>query len=394
MSSNRVVICAAKRTAIGAFQGMFSSMSASGLAAQTVKAVIAETGIAHDKIDEAIVGCVLPAGMGQAPARQAVLKAGLPDAIPCTTINKMCGSGLKAIMMAYDSIKAGTNKVVLAGGMESMTNAPYILDKARGGYRMGHGKVYDHMFLDGLEDAYDKGKLMGSFADDVASDKKISRQDQDDFAIESLRRAQEATEKGYFKDEIVAVEVQTRKETIICDEDETPKTARPDKIPQLRPAFNPDGTVTAANASSISDGAAMALIADEQTAKELGLPILAVIHGHSSHAQKPCEFCLAPIGAMEKLNAKTGWNNDEVDLFEINEAFAMVTMAAMRELNIPHKKTNIHGGACALGHPVGATGARFMATLIYALKRTGGIKGIASLCIGGGEATAMAIEIV
>lgn len=394
MSFKKVVICSAKRTAIGAFQGMFSSMSASDLAAECVKANIEETKLDPLKIDEAIIGCVLPAGMGQAPARQAILKAGLPDSIPCTTINKMCGSGLKALMMGYDSIIAGTNKIVLVGGMESMTNAPYLLDRARSGYRMGHGKVYDHMFLDGLEDAYDKGKLMGSFADDVANNEQISREDQDNFALESLRRAKEATENGYFKDEIVPISVKTRKETITCDEDETPKTARPDKIPHLKPAFNPDGTVTAANASSISDGASSLIIADEETAKSLNLPILAVIHGHSTHAQKPCEFCLAPIGAMEKLKEKTGWDYSDVDLFEINEAFAMVTMAAMRQLNIPHEKTNIHGGACALGHPVGATGARFMATLIYALKRTGGTKGVASLCIGGGEATAVGIEIV
>lgn len=389
-----IVICAAKRTPIGAFQGVFSPLSASDLAATTVKAVIEETKLDPSEINDSYMGCVLPAGQGQAPARQAVLKAGLPESIPCTTVNKMCGSGLKALMLAHDTIASGNANVVLAGGMESMTNAPYILDKARGGYRMGHGKVYDHMFLDGLEDAYDRGKLMGSFADDTASSENISREDQDNFALESLKRAQEATENGYFKDEIIAVEVKGRKETVSIDEDETPKTARPDKIPGLRPAFNPDGTVTAANASSISDGASALILARQSHAEKLGLQQLARIHGHSSFARKPSEFCLAPIGAMEALMQKINWSYGDVDLFEINEAFALVTMAAMRNLDIPHDKVNIHGGACALGHPIGATGARIVTTLLYALKRTGQTKGVASLCIGGGEATAMAIELL
>ena len=360
----------------------------------TVKETVNRAKIDPSAIDECYMGCVLPAGQGQAPARQAAIKGGVPESVPCTTLNKMCGSGMKAVMMAYDSIAAGTNNIVLAGGIESMTNAPYILEKARQGYRMGHGSIKDHMFHDGLEDAYDKGKLMGYFADQIASQESISREEQDAFALQSLERAVAATQNGYFTEEIAPVEIKTRKETIRVIDDETPTKVKAEKIPQLKPAFTEDGSVTAANASSISDGASSIILARKSIAETLGMPILAIIHGHSSFARKPSEFCLAPIGAMEKLKEKVGWGYDDVDLFEINEAFAMVTLAAIKQLNIPEGKVNIHGGACALGHPVGATGARIITTLIYALKRLGKKKGVASLCIGGGEATAMALEIV
>lgn len=390
---NEIVICAAVRTPIGAFQGALSPVTAPELGAIAAREAIKRAGVNGDDVNEVFMGCVLPAGLKQAPARQVSLGAGLPESVPCTTINKMCGSGLKAIMLAYDSIKAGTNSVVLAGGIESMSNAPYIMPKAREGFRMGHHTVYDHMFLDGLEDAYSTGKLMGCFADDTAAEQKINRQSQDDFAIESLKRAQAAQENGWFDDEITPVTVTTRKGETIVSQDETPQTARLDKIPTLKPAFSKDGTVTAANASSISDGAAAVIVARRAQAEKLGLTILARIHGHASHARKPEHFCTAPIGAMQTLFAKTGWTPTEVDLYEINEAFAVVTMAAMKAFDLPHEKVNIHGGACALGHPVGATGARFMATLIYALKQNNLKKGVASLCIGGGEATAMAIEI-
>ena len=394
MEKDPIVICSATRTPIGAFQGVFSPLSASDLGAVTVKETVNRAKIDPSAIDECYMGCVLPAGQGQAPARQAAIKGGLPESVPCTTLNKMCGSGMKAVMMAYDSIAAGTNNIVLAGGIESMTNAPYILEKARQGYRMGHGSIKDHMFHDGLEDAYDKGKLMGYFADQIASQESISREEQDAFALQSLERAVAATQNGYFTEEIAPVEIKTRKETIRVIDDETPTKVKAEKIPQLKPAFTEDGSVTAANASSISDGASSIILARKSIAETLGIPILAIIHGHSSFARKPSEFCLAPIGAMEKLKEKVGWGYDDVDLFEINEAFAMVTLAAIKQLNIPEGKVNIHGGACALGHPVGATGARIITTLIYALKRLGKKKGVASLCIGGGEATAMALEIV
>ncbi len=394
MEKDPIVICSATRTPIGAFQGVFSPLSASDLGAVTVKETVNRAKIDPSAIDECYMGCVLPAGQGQAPARQAAIKGGVPESVPCTTLNKMCGSGMKAVMMAYDSIAAGTNNIVLAGGIESMTNAPYILEKARQGYRMGHGSIKDHMFHDGLEDAYDKGKLMGYFADQIASQESISREEQDAFALQSLERAVAATQNGYFTEEIAPVEIKTRKETIRVIDDETPTKVKAEKIPQLKPAFTEDGSVTAANASSISDGASSIILARKSIAETLGMPILAIIHGHSSFARKPSEFCLAPIGAMEKLKEKVGWGYDDVDLFEINEAFAMVTLAAIKQLNIPEGKVNIHGGACALGHPVGATGARIITTLIYALKRLGKKKGVASLCIGGGEATAMALEIV
>ena len=390
---NEIVICSAVRTPIGAFQGALSPMTAPQLGAIAAREAIKRAGVDIKDVNEAYIGCVLPAGLKQAPARQVALGAGLPETVPCTTINKMCGSGLKAIMLAYDAIKAGTNSVVLAGGIESMSNAPYIMPKARDGYRMGHQTVYDHMFLDGLEDAYSTGKLMGCFADDTAREHKLSREAQDNFAIESLKRAQNAQEQGLFDDEIVPVTVTTRKGETIVSMDETPQNAKLDKIPLLKPAFNKDGSVTAANASSISDGAAALIIARRGMAEKLGLNVIARIHGHASHARKPENFCTAPIGAMQTLFAKTGWTPTEVDLYEINEAFAVVTMAAMQAFDLPHDKVNIHGGACALGHPVGATGARFMATLINALKQNDLKKGIASLCIGGGEATAMAIEI-
>ncbi len=389
-----IVIVSAVRSAIGAFQGGLTPLSSPEIAAFTVKEAVSRATISPDMINEVYMGCVLPAGVGQAPARQAALKGGLPESVPCTTINKMCGSGLKAIMMGIDSLVAGTNDIVLCGGMESMTNAPYLLPKARGGFRMGHGEVKDHMFLDGLEDAYDKGKLMGCFADDTAKDGKITREDQDNWALQSLSRAQKAQENGLFKEEITPITIETRKGTVTIDEDETPKNARPDKIPTLRPAFGKDGTVTAANASSISDGAASVILTRESIAKKHNMPILAKIHGHSSFARKPSEFCLAPVGAMEKLFMQTGWTKEDVDLYEINEAFAVVTLAAINAFDLDPETVNIHGGACALGHPIGATGARFIATLIYALKNTGKTKGVASLCIGGGEATALALEIV
>ncbi len=340
------------------------------------------------------MGCVLPAGQGQAPARQAVLKAGLPQDVGCTTINKMCGSGMQAAVMAHDAILAGSVDIMIAGGMESMTNAPYLLAKMRGGMRIGHGQVMDSMFLDGLEDAYDRGKLMGVFAEQTAQHYQFTREQQDDYAITSLNRANTAIEKGYFKDEISPVMVKSRKGETIYDTDEQPGKARPDKIPTLRPAFARDGTVTAANSSSISDGAAALVLMKQSDAEQRGLIPLARIIGHSSHAQEPEWFSTAPIGAIKKLYEKTGWTDDDVDLYEINEAFAVVTMAAMRDLGLDHDKVNIHGGACAMGHPIGASGARILVTLISALRTHGKKRGIAALCIGGGEATAMAMELM
>jgi acetyl-CoA C-acetyltransferase len=340
------------------------------------------------------MGCVLPAGQGQAPARQAALGAGLPLGAGCTTINKMCGSGMKAAMFASDMLLAGNNDIMIAGGMESMSNAPYLLPKARGGYRMGHGQVMDHMFLDGLEDAYDKGRLMGTFAEDCAGKFAFTREAQDDFAITSTKRALAANQDGTFAWEIAPVTVSGRKGEVVIDKDEQPFKAQLEKIPTLKPAFRKDGTVTAANSSSISDGAAALVMMRRSTADKLGLKPLAVVVGHSTHAQEPGLFTTAPVGALRKLFEKTGWTADSVDLFEINEAFAVVTMAAMKEHHLPHEKVNIHGGACALGHPIGASGARILVTLIGALRKTGSKRGVASLCIGGGEATAMAIELV
>ena len=393
MSDDAIVIVNGARTAMGGFQGALSAVSAPELGATTIREAVARAGLQAEDVQEVIMGCVLPAGLKQGPARQAMRLAGLPDNTGATTINKLCGSGMKATMFAYDSIKAGTNDIVVSGGMESMTNAPYVLDKARSGMRMGHGQVYDHMFLDGLEDA-ETGRLMGSFAQEVADKRGITREDMDNYAIESLKRAQAAIDNGWFKDEIVPVTVKTRKGETVVDTDEQPGNANIEKIPSLRPAFAKDGTVTAANASSISDGASALVLARESVASERGLQPLARILAHATNSMHPGEFTLAPIGATESVLKKVGWSVDDVDLFEINEAFAMVAMMPMIDLGIPHEKVNIHGGACALGHPVGSTGSRIILTLIHALKRTGGKRGVASLCIGGGEATAVAVELV
>lgn len=387
-----VVIVGMARTPIGAFQGEFAGMTASDLGKIAVEAAVSRAGLTAKDVEEVVMGCVLQAGQGQAPARQAAIKAGLPDSVPATTINKMCGSGMKAAMLAHDNLLAGSANIMVAGGMESMTNAPYLLDKARGGLRMGHGKVMDHMFLDGLEDAYDKGQLMGVFADETARNFQITREDQDNFALESLKRAQDATKNGDFTGEIVPVTFKTKTGDVTVTEDESPKRAKPEKIPGLKPAFGADGTVTAATSSSISDGAAALVMMRKSEADKRGLKIIATIRGHASHAQKPAEFTIAPIGAMKKLFDKTGWNAKDVDLFEINEAFAVVTLAAMKDMGLPVDKVNVNGGACALGHPIGATGARIMVTLLAAMEKRGATKGVASLCIGGGEATAIALE--
>ena len=393
MNEDAVVIVNGARTPMGGFQGAFASVTAIELGAVVIREAVARAGIAPQDVEEVIMGCVLPAGLKQGPARQAALEAGLPEASGCTTINKLCGSGMKATMMAHDLIKAGSNDIMVSGGMESMSNAPYILEKARAGYRMGHGEIKDHMFLDGLEDAK-TGRLMGAFAQDVANKEQLSREAMDEFAITSLQRAQSAIENGYFKAEIVPVTVTTRKGESVVSDDEQPGNANLEKIPGLRPAFAKDGTITAANASSISDGASALVLMRESVAKEKGLQPLARIVAHSTQAQLPSEFTLAPVGSLQKLFAKTGWSVDDVDLFEINEAFAMVTMLAMQKHGIAHEKVNIHGGACALGHPVGSTGSRIILSLIHALKRVGGKRGVASLCIGGGEATSMAIELI
>ncbi|WP_394651500.1 thiolase family protein [uncultured Acinetobacter sp.] len=388
-----VVIVNGARTAMGGFQGALSSVSAPELGAVTIKEAIHRAGLAPDDVDEVILGCVLPAGLKQGPARQAMRQAGLPDQTGAVTINKLCGSGMKAVMQATDAIKAGSAQIVVAGGMESMSNAPYILSKARAGYRMGHGEVKDHMFLDGLEDA-ETGRLMGSFAQDMASQRHYTRQQMDDFAIRSLQRAQTAIQAGYFKDEIVPVTVTSRKGDVVVEQDEQPLNAKLDKIPSLKPAFAKDGTITAANSSSISDGASALVLCSHELAMQRGLEPLAKIVATASNSQHPSEFTIAPVGAIAKVLDKAGWQADEVDLWEINEAFAMVTMCAIDDFKLDTEKVNIHGGACALGHPVGSTGSRIILTLIHALKRTGGRKGIAALCIGGGEATAVAIELL
>ena len=393
MQNDPIVIVGAARTPMGGFQGDFSSLQASELGAVAIRAAVERAGIKPDDVQEVIMGNVLPAGQGQAPARQASLKAGLPLSTGCTTINKMCGSAMKAAMLAHDLIIAGSNEIMVAGGMESMTNAPYLMPKARSGYRMGHQTVYDHMFLDGLEDAYDKGRLMGTFAEDCAQSMGFTREAQDQFALSSLSRALGANNDGTFAWEIAPVTVAGRKGDVVFDRDEQPAKASPDKIPLLKPAFRKDGTVTAANSSSISDGAAALVLMRRSTAEKRGLKPLAVIVAHATHAQEPGLFTTAPVGAIAKLYAKTGWRTADVDLFEINEAFAVVTMAAMKEHGIAHDKVNVHGGACALGHPIGASGARIIVTLIGALRKRGGRRGVASLCIGGGEATAMAIEL-
>lgn len=393
MSTDAVVIVNGARTPMGGFQGALTPRIAPELGAIAIQEAVSRAGLQPADIQEVIMGCVLPAGLKQGPARQAALDAGLPSATGCTTINKLCGSGMKATMLAHDLIKAGTNDIMVAGGMESMTNAPYVLPKVRAGLRMGHAEVKDHMFLDGLEDAK-TGRLMGSFAQDTADKYGLTRADMDAFAIASLQRAQAAITNGHFKAEIVAVPVQTRKGETLVDTDEQPGNANPDKIPTLKPAFAKEGTITAANASSISDGASALVLARESVAKARGLQPLARIVGHATQSQHPSEFTVAPVGAISNLFAKTGWKAEDVDLWEINEAFAMVTMLAMKEHNIPHDKVNIYGGACALGHPIGSTGSRIILTLIHALRQTGGKKGIAALCIGGGEATAVAIELI
>jgi acetyl-CoA C-acetyltransferase len=389
-----VVIAAAARTPLGGFQGELKDARAPALGGTAIAAALERAQVPGEQVDEVIMGCVLPAGQGQAPARQASLGAGVPLSVGCTTINKMCGSGMKAAMLAHDLIAAGTNQVMVAGGMESMSNAPYLLPKARSGYRMGHGQVVDHMFLDGLEDAYDKGRLMGTFAEDTAQHYQFTREAQDAFAIASLNRARSATENGNFGREIAPVTVTSRKGEATVARDEQPFAADPAKIPKLRPAFREGGTVTAANSSSISDGGAALVLMRRSEAERRGLKPLAVIRGHATHAQEPAWFTTAPVGALKRLFEKVGWDAGEVELYEINEAFAVVTMAAMRELDLPHDKVNVHGGACALGHPIGASGARILVTLLGALETYDLKRGVAALCIGGGEATAVAVERV
>ncbi len=394
MNNDPIVIASAARTPMGAFQGELKEFAAPQLGAAAIRAALERAEVKPEQVQEVIMGCVLPAGLGQAPARQASIGAGLPLAAGCTTVNKMCGSGMKAAMFAHDLLVAGTNDVMVAGGMESMTNAPYLLPKARAGYRMGHQQVLDHMFLDGLEDAYDKGRLMGSFAEDCASKFAFTREEQDRFAIASLERAQKANRDGSFAWETVPIAIKAGKDERFVEHDEQPFKANFDKIPLLKPAFRKDGTVTAANSSSISDGAAALVLMRRSTADKLGVRPLATIAGHTTHAQEPGWFATAPVGAIRKLFEKTGWKAGEVDLYEINEAFAVVAMAAMKEHGLPHDKVNVNGGACALGHPIGASGARILVTLIGALRKNGLKRGVASLCIGGGEATAMGIELI
>jgi len=393
-ATDPIVILSYARTPMGSFQGALAGASATELGAAAVKAAVERAGVAAADIDKIYMGCVLPAGLGQAPARQAAIKAGLGTHIEATTVNKMCGSGMQAAIMAADTLDAGSAEIVIAGGMESMTNAPYLLPKHRSGARIGHDTAYDHMFLDGLEDAYETGRLMGSFAEESATEYQFTREAQDDYAIASLSRAQAAQASGAFDREIVAVEIPGRKGPTIVDKDEQPAKGDASKIPTLRPAFAKDGTITAANASSISDGAAALVLTRQSVADRLGLKPVARIMGHAAHAHEPAKFTTAPVGAMTKALEKAGWTAAEVDLYEVNEAFACVAMIAMRDLGIPHEKINVHGGATALGHPIGASGARVLATLLSALETHGGKKGVASLCIGGGEATAMAVELV
>ena len=393
-TSDPIVIVGMARTPIGGFQGVLKDVSGPELGSSAIRAALERSGVPAEDIDEVLMGCVLPAGMGQAPARQASLGAGIPDATGCTTVNKMCGSGMKTTMLAHDLLVTGTNEVMVAGGLESMSNAPYILPKARSGQRLGHGQMLDHMFLDGLEDAFDKGKLMGVFAERTAKKYGFSREAQDEFAIRSLTRAKKAIEDGSFDAEVTPVTFKNRQGEVTVEQDEQPLTANLEKIPKLRPAFDKDGTVTAANSSSISDGAAALVMMRESTAKKRGLKPIARFLGHSSFAQEPAWFTTAPVSAIRNLLETVGWNVDDVDLFEINEAFAVVTMAAMKDLNLPADKVNVHGGACALGHPVGASGTRILVTLISALQKYGKSRGVASLCIGGGEATAMAVEVL
>ena len=391
--SDRIVIAGAKRTPMAGFQGEFSSLTASELGGAAIKAAVDDAGIDASKVDEVIMGNVLPAGQGQAPARQASFHAGLDQSVPSTTLNKMCGSGMKCAMVAYDQLKAENGDIIVAGGMESMTNAPYLLEKMRGGARLGHGQVIDHMFLDGLEDAYEKGKLMGHFAEDCAEKFQFTREMQDAYALKSLENAQKAEENGKFSNEIASVSYNTRKGDVEIVADEQPRNARPDKIPQLKPAFKRDGgTVTAANASSISDGAAALVLTRESVAEREGLEIRAIIHGHASHAHEPGWFTTAPVPAAKKLMEKIGWTKDDVDLWEVNEAFAVVPMAFMHEIGLDREVVNVHGGACALGHPIGASGARIIVTLLNALETHDKKRGLAAICIGGGEGTAIAIE--
>ena len=392
--SDPIVIVSVARTPMGVMMGSLSGFAAHQLGAIAIKAAVERAGLAPDQVNEVIMGNVLQAGQGQAPARQAALGAGLPLSVACTTVHKVCGSGMKAAMFGHDMLKAGSTDVVVAGGQESMSNAPYLLLRGRQGYRYGHSTVYDHMALDGLEDAYDRGKAMGVFAEICADKYEFTRELQDAFALESLRRARAATEDGSFKWEIAPVTVAGRKGDTQIDTDESPQKAMPEKIPTLKPAFKKDGTVTAANASSISDGAAALVMMRESTAASLGVKPLARIVAHSQHSQEPAWFTTAPVGALKNLFAKTGWKASDVDLYEINEAFAVVTMAAMKDFDLPHDRVNIHGGATALGHPIGASGARLLVTLVGALRKTGGKRGVATLCIGGGEAVAMAIEMV
>ena len=387
-----IVIVGAARTPMGGFLGDLKDVSAPALGARAISAAAERAGVSADGVDEILMGCVLPAGQGQAPARQAAIGAGLPLAAGATTVNKMCGSGMKAAMVAHDLLRAGSADIVVAGGMESMSNAPYLLDRARTGYRMGHGRTIDHMFLDGLEDAYDKGRLMGTFAEDCAQAYQFTRREQDAYALASLDRANRAIRDGDFAWEIAPVSVKAGKSETLVSTDEQPPKARPEKIPTLKPAFREGGTVTAANSSSISDGAAALVMMRESEAEKRGADALARVVAHATYAAEPSKFPTAPIGALRKLFDKTGWSKDSVDLYEINEAFAVVAMAAMRDLGLPHDKVNVNGGACALGHPIGASGARILVTLIAALRARGGKRGVASLCIGGGEATAIAIE--
>jgi acetyl-CoA C-acetyltransferase len=394
MPSDPIVISSYARTPMGGFQGDFASVPATELGATAVRAALEKAGVSGEDVEQIFMGCVLPGGLGQAPARQAGMGGGLPISTEATTVNKMCGSGMQAAIMAHDALKCGTADIIVAGGMESMTNAPYLLKKHRSGARIGHDEIKDSMFLDGLEDAYEPGRLMGSFAEEAAQEYQLTREAQDAYAIESLARANAAIESGAFEGEVVPVTVKTRAGEASVEIDEQPGKARPDKIPTLKPAFAKDGSVTAANSSSISDGAAALVLTRESVAKEKGMPIKARIVAHAAHAQEPGKFTSAPVPAIRKALEKAGWSVDDVDLYEVNEAFAVVAMIAMRELGLPHDKVNVNGGACALGHPIGASGARIMATLINALEKRGLKRGVASLCIGGGEATAVALELV
>jgi acetyl-CoA C-acetyltransferase len=392
-STDPVVIASYARTPMGGFQGVLTGVKATDLGAAAVKAAVERAGASPDAIEQIIMGCVLPAGLGQAPARQAALGAGLPKSVEATTVNKMCGSGMQAAILAHDALAAGSVDVIVAGGMESMTGAPYLMTKHRGGARIGHDTMFDHMYLDGLEDAYEPGRLMGSFAEESAKSYQFTREAQDEYAIGSLAKAKAAIESGAFKREITPVTVSGRKGDTVVDTDEQPLKADPAKIPTLKPAFAKDGTITAANASSISDGAAALVMTRESVARKLGMKIVARVAGHAAHAHEPGLFTTAPVPAVQKALKRAGWSVDDVDLFEINEAFAVVAMIAERDLGIDRAKLNVNGGACALGHPIGASGARILATLLAALEARGGKRGVASLCIGGGEATAMAVEL-